>query len=187
MKTNLKLNSNTPLQALASKARRAVAIAMAERVERPKNNSNKRAVRQIPKIDRDIRSIFKTLTSRVAEDSTVVLEKPAQGASCTGIIRIYRHDDLVRQEHEASCHELRRNTTEGGRRSRPYRAAPCVTYAFYPNVTDITKLGSIAIYGESAESRLRMIHNSGTFFGHEVVSARIEMGMRPFVDVKLRC
>lgn len=181
MKTNLKLNSNTPLQALASKARKAAAIATVERIEKS-CGVKKRTVREIPEIDRDIRSIFFALNSRTAENSTAVFDKPAQGSSCKGIIHIYDRSDLCRQrDEETSYRELRNNGFD-----HPHRAKPTVTYAFYPKASDHTKLGSVAIYGENADSRRKLILKIGTLFGHRVISANIEMGRRPFVDVKLR-
>lgn len=186
MKTNLKLNSNTPLQALASKARKAAAIATVERIEKS-CGVKKRAVREIPEIDRDIRSIFLALNSRAAENSVAVMEKPAQGSSCKGIIHIYDRSDLCRQrDEEASYRELRNNGSDHPHHAKPYRAKPTVTYAFYPKASDHTKLGSVAIYGENADSRRKLILKIGTLFGHRVISANIEMGRRPFVDVKLR-
>jgi len=186
MKTNLKLNSNTPLQALASKARKAAAIADAERIEKS-GGAKKRTVREIPEIDRDIRSIFLALNSRTTENSTAVLEKPARGSSCKGIIHIYNQSDLCRQkEEEASYRELRNNGSDHAHHVKPYRAKPTVTYAFYPKASDQNKLGSVAIYGENADSRRKLILKIGTLFGYRVINANIEVGRRPFVDVKLR-
>ena len=186
MKTNLKLNSNTPLRALASKARKAAAIAVAERIEKS-CGTKKRTVREIPEIDRDIRSIFLALNSRTAENITAVLDKPAQSSSCKWIIHIYDRSDLCRQkEEEASYRELRNNGSDRAHLVKPYRAKPTVTYAFYPKASDNAKLGSVAIYGENADSRRKLILKLGTLFGHRVIRANIEMGRRPFVDVKLR-
>ncbi len=63
---------------------------------------------------------------------------------------------------------------------------PRIIYVLYPSAIAPDELGSIAIYCERVSVQYEMLKCRGVLFGHRVKSVSLEMGLRPFVDVKLR-
>jgi len=186
MKTNLKLNSSISLQALEAKARKAAAIAAATAIVQQHDNAKKPHKKPIPAIERDIRSIYQALKSNANETEVVTFERPDKGVSYLAIINIFRQADLHRQKEEESAY--RERLAQGADRktlAKPFKAVPIVRYTFYPSTINHNRLGSIAIYGENASSTRALILKSGHLFGHSIISATLEMGRRPFVDVTL--
>lgn len=125
-------------------------------------------------LNSEINSIFNSLASNASKGEVVVKERPAKGSSCKGIINVFSRRDLDREQED-------RDT----RRFPIRKAVPIVKYAFYPDTYRPERLGSVAIYGENATARYMTIARDSSFFGHRVRSVSIEVGRRPFVDVKL--
>jgi len=185
MKTNLKLNSTLSFKAIEAKARKAAAFAALKHAAEC-NQPVKTRTKKISDIEREIRSIFRALTSTASEDKVVSIETPVKGASCRAIIRIFKTEDINRQsEEEKFYHEQLSQGMNRNELDKPYKANPIVMYALYPQAYDSTKLGSIAIYGDDASMRQTLILRQGSLFGHTVVRANLEMGRRLFVNVKL--
>ena len=192
MKTNSKLNALTSLQTAETMARKAVTAAEAARKERKATapavakKDRKKKTQQSPTLEKEIRSIFNTMSSEASQTTKAVMAQPAKGAYCKGMIMVYTVDDLMRQkEEETEYNELLKQGADKRDLPKPYKAKPHVTYAFYPSTLDATRLGSVAVYGNDALSMLLMIRKSGSLFGHRVIQAKLEIGIRPFVDVKL--
>lgn len=119
-------------------------------------------------IDQEINSIFHNLTLLGSEQTVVRKEKSPGKGSCRGIIAVFNRDSLLLQEKDPS-----------------FKPVPTVRYAFYPDTYFPGRLGSVAIYGENAETMCAKLKNQGIFFGRRIVSASVEFGRRPFVDVRL--
>lgn len=125
--------------------------------------------RNFNSIEKEISEIFNSISSTLNEGLAVKKVKPAKGATyCKGMIKIYNKEELKREEKEG------------------YPKAKAVeSYSFYASTFKPTKIGSVAIYGENAFNRCVGINKSGFLFGRRVVSANMEQGLRPFVDVQL--
>ncbi len=182
MNTNLKLNTSLSFKAIEAKARKASAFAaahpapIAERTASREAASSRQAqavgrtavierthrpfTQKLPAIEREIRSIYHALCAASPKTATIRIEYPKQ-ASCKAMIRVYDGD---------------------GADTLP--KSPLETYALYTAAYDQTRIGSVAIYGAAAGTRRALIRKRGTLFGHRVVSATVEQGRRPFVDVK---
>ena len=61
---------------------------------------------------------------------------------------------------------------------------PLMTYAFYAGTYFPSRLGSVAIYADNVTSILAQIRASKSLFGIPVIEARLELGLRPFIDVR---
>lgn len=174
MKTISRLNTLTSLQTAETMALKAAKAAEAARRNRKTEaeinakKARKKKQHRTPSIEKEIRSIFNSMSSDIAQTTKAVMLQPAKGACCKGIISVYTISDLQREK------------TEG------IKAKPYATYTFYPSTLDASRLGSVAIYAADPLSLLMMIRRSGFLFGHKVVRAKLEMGIRPFVDVTLR-
>ena len=119
-------------------------------------------------IEQAISSIFGILSSKASHNSVVRREEAPKGKACKGFISIYNRDDLKRQEE-----------------NKYYRPIPVEKYAFYPSVYHPSRLGSIAIYGENVIARNAWIKKGYPLFGYIVIEAKMETGIRPYLDVKL--
>lgn len=190
MKTNSKPNTLISLRAAEAMARRAVSAAEAERKARraaAKPNKAHKKRPQTPSLGREIRSIFKAMSSDAALTTKAVMQQPPKGACCKSVITVYKVADLQRQEdEEKELDELAKQGVDRRDLPKPYKAKPVVTYALYPSTLDSNRLGSVAIYGDDNISLLTLIRKSGSLFGHTVIEAKLEMGIRPFIDVRLR-
>lgn len=174
MKTISKLKTLTSLQTAETMALKAAKAAEASRKLRKEETPTKtkkpgkKKRPRTPSLEKEIRSIFNTMNSDIAQTTKAVMHQPAKGACCKGIISVYAIPDLQREKEE-------------GIKAKPY-----ATYTFYPSTLDASRLGSVAIYSSDPLSLLLMIRRSGFLFGHKVVKAKLELGRRPFVDVTLR-
>jgi hypothetical protein len=157
MKANSNSNATLSIKAIAAKARNAAALAA---VAVPVTGTKNRWSSAAPSIEQRISMIFETLKA-YAGDANFKLNEPARGASCKGIICVY-------PEADKKC-----------------ETTPIEKYVFYPNRHDLSKIGSVAIYGKDADLRCMQILKRGTLFGYSVASAKVEMGRRQFVDVTL--
>ncbi|MDE6577615.1 MAG: hypothetical protein K2J82_02625 [Muribaculaceae bacterium] len=115
-------------------------------------------------IESVINSIHRILTSTLDEAYIAVKDRKMKGASCKGMISVFRRSDL--QEGDGK------------------KATPIIKYAFYDSTYNPGCLGSIAIYGENLASLCSMIKKSRSLFGHRVIEVSMEQGRRPFIDVK---
>lgn len=130
----------------------------------------KTTVKNFQTIEQTISSIFRILSTTASDNSVVVREKPSKAATfCKGMISIFDRNDLRQQEEDKS-----------------FKASPIIRYAFYPDTYNPARLGSIAIYGKNAPALCAIINKQGALFGHNVISASVENGRRPFIDVRLR-
>lgn len=130
----------------------------------------KTTIKNFQTIDQTISSIFRILSSTASENTVVVREKPSKTSTfCKGMISVFDRSDIRRQEED-----------------KTFKATPVVRYAFYPDTYNPSRLGSIAIYGENAAALCSFIKKQKTIFGQIVISASVENGRRPFVDVRLR-
>ena len=133
-------------------------------------------------IENQINSIFRLISRTAAETTVVVKERPAKGASGKGIISVYRIEDL--REDEKSSVRCSFDGEVCAILAKPFKARPVESYVFYSSVYDDSRLGSVAIYGADAATRCMMINRVRSFFGIMIKEASLEMGRRPFVDVK---
>jgi hypothetical protein len=161
MNTNSNSISNLSIKAIEAMARKAAAMAA---VTAPVYRAQKRWSQSAPSIEQKISSIHKSLQSFVDENQEAKLEKPTKGSSCKGAISILPKVDESEKKSNVK---------------------PIVRYVFYPNKHDLSKIGSVAIYGDDADVRCMQILKRGTLFGYTVASANVEMGRRQFVDVTL--
>lgn len=122
------------------------------------NQNNNR----IGSIESSIKSIENILASNLAAGLTVVRKRAVRGSSCKGILNV------VTAGAEESWKEKK----------------PIMTYAFYAGTYFPSRLGSIAIYAGNLSALLAQIMASKTLFGIPVVDARIEYGVKPFLDVR---
>lgn len=188
--------SSLSFKALEARARRAAAIAAnipaPENSEKKKNKQRKTSNRPSP-IEREIHSIFQSLSAN-SPDTEVVFLEMTKNSSCLAMIRVFNRDDLAREQQEAQekrnasrlDRTLRRDDRDSKANAKPFKASPIVSYALYPSSYDAGKLGSVAIYGHDAPARRTQILKQRSLFGYPVVSATLEVGRRPFVDVTLR-
>lgn len=192
MKTNLKLNSTLSLKALEAKARRNATIAAIKNAlpsscrQNCDTVSNRHHRAHPPLIQRDINSIYQTLKHKASDNQVIVFERPDRYRSCKATISIYSSADILRQKEEEAAYRMDIAAFNGQKKiKKPNRAKPQTMYAFYPDILDPNKLGSVAIYGDCPEATRSRILINGTLFGHLVKRAVIEKGLRPFVDVTL--
>lgn len=133
-----------------------------------------------------INSIFRILSTNASENSVVVRESGIKGGYCKALISVFNRSDLKRQaEEEVEYHTHLRRGADRSSIAKPFVAKPVVRYAFYPSTYNSERLGSVAIYGENIAPLYTIINRNRSLFGYNVISADIEMGMRPFLDVRL--
>lgn len=94
------------------------------------------------------------------EGESIKYEFPKKGSSCLAIFSVCRG-------YEADAPVIRR-------------------YAIYPDTYHPDKIGSVAIYCANAAMEYAKIKNQNGLFGRRIIDMKIEMGRRPFIDVKLR-
>lgn len=129
-----------------------------------KNNSAKSN-----KIENEIAVILENIRKNLGEGMVAVRERPSRGiTACRGIVTVYRESDLKKKSEE-----------------RGYRLRPVEKYAFYASTYRPDRLGSVAIYGDGAYRRSLLLKSKDTFYGYPILAVTVEIGMRPFVDVKL--
>ncbi len=121
------------------------------------NQNNNR----IGSIESSILTIQNILSSNLAAGLTVVRKRAVRGSSCKGVLNI-----------------VTAGAEEGWKEKKPL-----VTYAFYAGTYFPTRLGSVAIYAGNPTALLAQIKGSKTLFGIPVVDAKIEYGVKPFLDV----
>lgn len=182
MKENLTIKSSLSFREVEAMALKASALSevhrrqaspMAAPVKRHKPERHSSPVRNLSNIERAIRAIFRSISSRIDEDKTVVTSKTGNGASARWTASVYRTEDLSRQYEEKMLHL-----------PKPFKALPVVNYIFYPDTLNADRLGSVAVYGNGASMRKAAIDRAGHLFGHKVAFTSLEMGRRLFVDVK---
>ena len=120
-------------------------------------------------IEQEITAIFNGIEANLKEGLVAEKTHPSKGSTfCKGMVNIYKAEDLKRKKENHSS-----------------KAMPVISYAFYPDTFRPSRIGSVAIYGENAFNRCLTLKKRGFFFGRKIVSAKVEQGLRPFVDVKL--
>ena len=124
-----------------------------------KKNQNNNSVKTI---ESTIDAIESYLVRTVSAGLSVERKKSGRGQSCRCMISIFAEEKPK------------------GRDER----IPLQTFAFYPGTYIPTRLGSIAIYADNVTSILAQIRSSKTFFGIPIMEAKIELGRRPFIDVR---
>lgn len=150
------------LKAVDAKARKAAANAAFISKEKPKRVA-KAKTKKMPAIEREIRSIFRVLSSKVSDNQVVLIDRSPKGASRVATISIYNREDIEKSK----------------------KSFPILMYAFYSHTLDDNKLGSVAIYCSDASIHHSLILKRGSLFGHRITSVTLKMGRRPFVDVQL--
>lgn len=118
-------------------------------------------------IEQEISNIFQYLTLYAGENMLVERENVKKGMSCKGAIAIKHR--VIKQNADGE------QTVDKVLVSR---------YAFYPSTYYPSRLGSVAIYGGNPVGLCGQMRRSGTLFGHSIMSARVEYGRRPFLDVR---
>ncbi|MCH5247312.1 MAG: hypothetical protein J1E99_04055 [Muribaculaceae bacterium] len=127
------------------------------------NNSSKPLT-----IEQEIALIFKSLRSTLHSGMMAEMCKPSKNqSSCKGIIDVYRAEDLQKKEKNG------------------FKIKPMERYAFYADIYNPKRIGSVAIYGDNAVYRYDLIRAQRFFFGRRIVGASVQIGLRPYVDVKL--
>ena len=120
-------------------------------------------------IEHEITSIFNGIEASLEEGLVAEKTRPSKGSTfCKGEVNVYKAADLKRKKDDKSL-----------------KPKPIERYTFYSNTLRPSRLGSVAIYGEKAFNRCLILNERGFFFGRKIVSAKVEQGLRPFVDVKL--
>ena len=120
-------------------------------------------------IEQEITAIFNGIATSLEEGLVAEKSRPSKGSSfCKGMINIYKAEDFQRKKADKS-----------------FKAIPVVSYAFYTDTFRPSRIGSVAIYGEKAVNRCFILKQRGFLFGRKIISAKVEYGLRPFVDVKL--
>ncbi|MDE5882246.1 MAG: hypothetical protein K2H60_10985 [Muribaculaceae bacterium] len=203
MKKTLKFNSMLSFKAIESIARKAAAVAVstipatsAKLAEssnpaspgKPHAESNpktKPKSKTLSSIEREIRAIFRVLSSRASENDRVEMVRPDKGFSYVAIINIYREHPLNSQKDDEVAYRGIMPQEDGFTiRRKAHKPIPFVKYVFYSNTFDPNRLDSVAIYGADVSIYQTNILKCSSFFGRKVVSATLEMGRRLFVDVK---
>lgn len=119
-------------------------------------------------IKKSINNIFEFLTAEVSERSVVVKEQLTRWSVSVGIISIYSAVEYKKAESKDLKSGLQ----------------PIATFAFYPNVYEPSKIGSVAIYSANARVYLESLKKMSSLFGYQIKEIRAEIGMRLFVDVR---
>ena len=120
-------------------------------------------------IEQEITAIFNRIETNLKEGLVAEKTHPTKGSTfCKGMVNVYKASDLQRKKID-----------------KTFKAIPVISYAFYTDTFRPFRIGSVAIYGEKAFNRCLTRKKRGFFFGRKIVSAKVEQGLRPFVDVKL--
>lgn len=120
-------------------------------------------------IEKEITAIFDSIEANLKEGLVVEKTHPSKGSSfCKGIVNVYKASDFQTKKEDKSI-----------------KIRPIESYAFYSDTFKPSRIGSVAIYGDKAFERCLILNKRGFFFGRKIVSAKVEQGLRPFVDVKL--
>ena len=128
-----------------------------------------KSVSTFSSIEQEITAIFNRMEASLNEDLVVEKTRPSKGSTfCKGIVNVYKASDLQKKKENKSR-----------------KPEPIVSYAFYPDSFKPSRIGSVAIYGDKAFNRCLLLSKRGFLFGRKIVSAKVEQGRRPFVDVKL--
>lgn len=129
---------------------------------------------------------IKSACRKLDNDSILpVWVSPVKGSSTKGMIQLYNKtamttasSDFIKSAHEKAW--------DSKTIARMLKTMPVAMYAFYPSIYSSDTLGSVAIYGENAMTAYHDLKLKGYLFGHKILSIKVEIGARPFVDVKLR-
>lgn len=180
----LGLSAATSLQALEAKASKAAALAEAARKQ---DKKKKKAPKEIPPMEREIRAILRGLEVAASENRVAVRETPAKGSSCVAIIAIYDKEDIMRQKlDEAQRRKMREEGMDISLLPKGFQASPEIRYVFYSHALFAGRLGSVAIYGQNLMAYHQQLLKRGRLFGRSILSVDMEVGRRPYLDVKIR-
>ena len=120
-------------------------------------------------IEQEITAIFNGIEANLREGLFAEKTHPSKGSTfCKVMVNVYKAEDVLRKKAD-----------------RSFKAVPVVSYAFYTDTFRPSRIGSVAIYGDKAYNRCLVLNKMGFFFGRKIVNAKVEQGLRPFVDVKL--
>ena len=120
-------------------------------------------------IEQEITAIFNGIEANLNEGWVAEKTNPSKGSTfCKGMVNVYKAEDYKRKNENQT--------------SKPI---PVISYAFYQDTYRPSRIGSVAIYGDKAFNRCLNLNKRGFLFGRKIVSAKVEQGLRPFVDVKL--
>ena len=120
-------------------------------------------------IEQEITAIFNGIEADLKEGLVAEKTHPSKGSTfCKGMVNVYKAEDFQRKKAD-----------------RSFKAVPVVSYAFYTDTFRPSRIGSVAIYGEKSFNLCLNLNKRGFFFRRKIVSAKVEQGLRPFVDVKL--
>ena len=141
----------------------------------------------LPEIERDVLAIKEALEAK-SPSYKVRIEKPGRFSSAYSVICLYSCAELQDQEEDEKKDKeaMKAGGASEGKAYRPRLVKPTITYVFFASVLSPHRLGSVAIYGPGAVGKATYIRNKGNLYGIPVESVNIEMGARPFVDVKIR-
>lgn len=156
MKTNLKLKSSTPLQALEAKALKATAMAAANR-QHAKAQTKTHKPKPLTPIEQSLRTLQRAVENWRLDGRKATFERGKGSISACATICIFGQDGSKSPER---------------------------TFVFYPDPLDPSRLGSVAVYGSDARDTADALNRSNFIFGHRIKRAKVEFGRRPFVDVK---
>lgn len=123
-----------------------------------KNQNNNR----IGSIESTINAIENNLVRNASAGLSVERKKGGKSQACMCMISIFAE----------------------GKPSGKDNRKPLISYAFYPGTYFPSRLGSVAIYADNVTSILAQIRASKSLFGIPVIEARLELGLRPFIDVR---
>lgn len=130
-----------------------------------------------------IKAFRNALTDARSQELFVIREESKPGER-KAIFTVYRAADLELQRQEEAEYRKAKSMAKHDETARkPFRAQFVEMYVLYPMTGNRNALGSVAIYGEGAAARCVSLKKAGYLFGHRIVTATVESGRRPFVDV----
>ena len=119
--------------------------------------------------EQEITAIFNGIEANLKEGLVTEKTHPSKSSTfCKAMVNVYKAEDFQRKNVD-----------------RSFKAVPVVSYAFYTDTFRPSRIGSVAIYGDKAFNLCLNLNKRGFFFGRKIMSAKVEQGLRPFVDVKL--
>ena len=128
-----------------------------------------KSVSNFGSIEQEITAIFNGIEADLKEGFVAEKTHPSKGSTfCKGMVNVYKAEDLKRKKED-----------------KAFNAIPVTSYAFYTDTFRPSRIGSVAIYGDKAFNLCLNLNKRGCLFGRKIVSAKVEQGLRPFVDVKL--
>ena len=128
-----------------------------------------KSVSNFGSIEQEITAIFNGIEANLKEGLVAEKAHPSKGSTfCKGMVKVYKAEDLKRNKED-----------------KAFKAIPVTSYAFYIDTFRPSRIGSVAIYGDKAFNHCLSLKKRGIFFGRKIISAKVEQGLRPFVDVKL--